>query len=50
VNRTIVVTGAAGQDGAYLTERLLQEGSTVHAVVRRTGVASQLGGREDQAA
>ena len=30
-----VVTGAAGQDGYFLTERLLAEGGTVHAVVRR---------------
>jgi GDPmannose 4,6-dehydratase len=36
MSRTVIVTGAAGQDGSYLTERLLAEGSTVHAVVRRT--------------
>lgn len=29
-----VVTGAAGQDGYFLTQRLLQDGWTVHAVVR----------------
>jgi GDPmannose 4,6-dehydratase len=32
-----IVTGAAGQDGSYLTERLLAEGCTVHAVVRPEG-------------
>lgn len=29
-----VVTGAAGQDGSYLTERLLDDGYAVHALVR----------------
>lgn len=29
-----LVTGAAGQDGSYLTERLLDEGYAVHALVR----------------
>lgn len=32
--RTAVVTGAAGQDGSYLIERLLAEGYAVHAFVR----------------
>lgn len=32
--RTAVVTGAAGQDGSYLTERLLEEGYAVHGLVR----------------
>jgi GDPmannose 4,6-dehydratase len=31
-----LVTGAAGQDGSYLTERLLAEGYAVHAIVRAT--------------
>ncbi|HYY57172.1 MAG TPA: GDP-mannose 4,6-dehydratase [Pyrinomonadaceae bacterium] len=32
---TAIVTGASGQDGYLLTERLLDEGWTVHATVRR---------------
>src|SRR4051794_11179941 len=37
-----VVTGAAGQDGFYLTRRLLDDGYVVHATVRRThGVATR---------
>lgn len=32
---TAIVIGASGQDGWFLTERLLAEGSRVHAVVRR---------------
>lgn len=31
----VVVTGATGQDGFYLTEQLLREGCTVFAVARR---------------
>lgn len=38
----MIVTGAAGQDGSYLTERLLQEGCTVHALVRTSGSLSAL--------
>lgn len=34
-SRAAIVTGAAGQDGYLLTERLLDEGWTVHAPVRR---------------
>lgn len=34
-SRAAIVTGAAGQDGFLLTERLLDEGWTVHAPVRR---------------
>lgn len=30
---TVLVTGATGQDGSYLCERLVAEGATVHAVV-----------------
>ncbi|WP_127792899.1 GDP-mannose 4,6-dehydratase [Agromyces sp. LHK192] len=29
-----LITGAAGQDGSYLSELLLEEGATVHGVVR----------------
>ncbi|MGZ6257647.1 MAG: GDP-mannose 4,6-dehydratase [Candidatus Limnocylindrales bacterium] len=39
-----IVTGAAGQDGSYLTERLLAEGGTVHAVVRPRGSPISPGG------
>lgn len=38
----MIVTGAAGQDGSYLTERLLQEGATVHALVRSASAAATL--------
>lgn len=30
----VLVTGAAGQDGRYLVERLVEQGRSVHAVVR----------------
>ena len=36
----IAVTGAAGQDGSYLTERLVADGYAVHAVVRSPVVAT----------
>src|SRR5438046_2803249 len=32
--QTAIVTGAAGQDGYYLTARLLADGARVHATVR----------------
>jgi len=32
-----IVTGAAGQDGFYLVERLLQDGFVVHGTIRRGG-------------
>ncbi|MGG5259348.1 GDP-mannose 4,6-dehydratase [Phycicoccus avicenniae] len=38
---TALVTGATGQDGGYLVERLLAEGHEVHGLVRR----EDLGGR-----
>lgn len=37
-----IVTGASGQDGYLLTKRLLAEGWTVHATVRRPGVLKEL--------
>lgn len=41
----VLVTGATGQDGSYLVERLLSEGAEVHALVRAgDGAASQLPG------
>jgi GDPmannose 4,6-dehydratase len=39
---TAIVTGAAGQDGYFLTRKLLDEGMIVHAVVRRPESAVQL--------
>jgi GDPmannose 4,6-dehydratase len=33
-NRVAIVTGAAGQDGLFLTPKLMREGWTVHAVVK----------------
>jgi GDPmannose 4,6-dehydratase len=42
VSRSAIVTGAAGQDGSYLVERLLQEGTTVHALVRSMDAAAAL--------
>ena len=32
-----IVTGAAGQDGFYLVQRLIQDGFIVHGTVRRGG-------------
>jgi GDPmannose 4,6-dehydratase len=37
-----IVTGASGQDGYLLTERLLAEGWTVHATLRRPGALHEL--------
>ena len=37
-----IVTGASGQDGYYLTERLLAEGSAVHATVLNRASAGEL--------
>ncbi|HEV2915713.1 MAG TPA: GDP-mannose 4,6-dehydratase [Pyrinomonadaceae bacterium] len=39
---TAIVTGASGQDGYLLTKRLLDEGWTVHATVRRSGALQSL--------
>jgi GDPmannose 4,6-dehydratase len=36
MGKTALVTGATGQDGAYLCELLLQKGYTVHGVKRRS--------------
>jgi GDPmannose 4,6-dehydratase len=35
VNRTALITGITGQDGAYLTEFLLAKGYAVHGIIRR---------------
>ncbi|KAJ1683812.1 hypothetical protein LUZ63_020957 [Rhynchospora breviuscula] len=36
-HRTALVTGVTGQDGSYLAERLLAEGTEVHGLVHRLG-------------
>ena len=36
-SRLAIVTGASGQDGFYLIQRLLQDGFVVHGTVRRGG-------------
>ncbi len=43
--RTAVVTGATGQDGYYLVNRLLADGWTVHAAVRDVEAAEAMFGR-----
>ena len=45
---TAVVTGATGQDGYFLTQRLLDEGWTVYAAVRDTAAAERLFGGHDR--
>jgi GDPmannose 4,6-dehydratase len=42
------VTGATGQDGWYLVQRLLADGWTVHAAVRDRDAAEQLFGRHER--
>lgn len=44
---TAIVIGASGQDGYFLTERLLGESWTVHATVRRPQALDRLAGSED---
>jgi GDPmannose 4,6-dehydratase len=45
--RTAIVTGATGQDGFYLVQRLLDDGWTVHAAVRDVEAAEAMfGGHE----
>ncbi len=36
----VLITGVTGQDGGYLTERMLAEGSEVHGLVHRTDAAA----------
>jgi GDPmannose 4,6-dehydratase len=36
MTRSALITGITGQDGAYLTELLLQDGYTVHGMIRPT--------------
>jgi GDPmannose 4,6-dehydratase len=42
--RTAIVTGATGQDGYYLVQRLLADGWTVHAAVRDVEAAETMFG------
>ena len=35
MNKTALITGVTGQDGAYLAEYLLKKGYTVHGIKRR---------------
>ena len=37
--RRVLITGITGQDGSYLAEALLEEGSEVHGVVRRSSAS-----------
>jgi GDP-D-mannose dehydratase len=43
-SRTAIVTGATGQDGYYLVQRLLADGWTVHAAVRDVEAAEMMFG------
>ncbi len=36
--KTALITGVTGQDGAYLAELLLSKGYTVHGIKRRTSL------------
>ena len=38
MGKVALITGITGQDGAYLTELLLEKGYTVHGVKRRTSL------------
>ena len=38
--RSAIITGITGQDGAYLTQLLLEKGYTVYATYRRTSTVS----------
>ena len=37
-NKTALITGVTGQDGAYLAELLLTKGYSVHGIKRRTSL------------
>ncbi len=36
MDKVALITGITGQDGSYLAEFLLNEGYTVHGIIRRT--------------
>src|SRR5207245_9862536 len=46
--RTAIVTGATGQDGSYLVERLLADGWTVYAAVRDLDAAAAVLGEHER--
>jgi GDPmannose 4,6-dehydratase len=46
--QTAIVTGATGQDGWYLVNRLLDEGWTVYAAVRDVDAAEAMFGRHER--
>ncbi len=45
VNKTALVTGVTGQDGAYLSKLLLEKGYRVHGLLRRSASADVVGTR-----
>ena len=38
MNKTALITGVTGQDGAYLAEFLLKKGYEVHGIKRRSSI------------
>ncbi|WP_028524710.1 GDP-mannose 4,6-dehydratase [Runella limosa] len=38
INKVALITGVTGQDGAYLSELLLEKGYTVHGIKRRSSL------------
>ena len=45
--RKAIITGVTGQDGAYLSQFLLEKGYEVHGVARRSASADVIGARLD---
>ena len=43
--KTALITGVTGQDGAYLAQHLLRQGTTVHGLLRRSASADVIGER-----
>jgi len=41
-NKTALITGVTGQDGAYLSELLLRKGYTVHGIKRRASLVNTM--------
>ena len=46
MGKTALITGATGQDGAYLAELLLDRGCTVHGIKRRASRIHTLAQRD----